>query len=85
MAKTIVVLGAGESGVGAAILAKKKGLDVVVSDSEIITKENKKSTWELLILCLLITISILTGTRSVLIYISFAYIYKYGFSTRNIL
>ena len=42
MAKTIVVLGAGESGVGAAILAKKKGLDVFVSDSGIITKENKK-------------------------------------------
>ena len=42
MAKKIVVLGAGESGVGAAILAKKKGLDVVVSDSGIITKENKK-------------------------------------------
>ena len=28
----IVVLGAGESGVGAAILAKKKGFDVFVSD-----------------------------------------------------
>ena len=42
MAKKIVVLGAGESGVGAAILAKKKGLDVFVSDSGIITKENKK-------------------------------------------
>ena len=33
MAKTIVVLGAGESGVGAAILAKKKGLDVTTPTS----------------------------------------------------
>ena len=32
MAKRIVVLGAGESGVGAAILAQKKGFDVFVSD-----------------------------------------------------
>ncbi|NVN96181.1 MAG: UDP-N-acetylmuramoyl-L-alanine--D-glutamate ligase [Bacteroidetes bacterium] len=30
--KNIIVLGAGESGVGAAILAKKKGFDVFVSD-----------------------------------------------------
>ena len=37
-----MILGAGESGVGAAILAKKKGLKVFVSDSGIITKENKK-------------------------------------------
>ena len=42
MAKKIVVLGAGESGVGAAILAEKKGLDVFVSDSRKIGKENKK-------------------------------------------
>src|SRR5574344_1865129 len=32
MAKRIVILGAGESGVGAAILAQKKGFDVFVSD-----------------------------------------------------
>ena len=32
MAKKIVVLGAGESGTGAAILAKAKGFDVFVSD-----------------------------------------------------
>lgn len=37
-----MVLGAGESGIGAAILAKKKGLEVFVSDSGTITKENKK-------------------------------------------
>ena len=30
--KTLVVLGGGESGVGAAILAKAKGMDVFVSD-----------------------------------------------------
>jgi UDP-N-acetylmuramoylalanine--D-glutamate ligase len=32
MNKRIVVLGAGESGTGAAILAKEKGFDVFVSD-----------------------------------------------------
>ena len=32
MMKRIVVLGAGVSGVGAAVLAKKKGFDVFVSD-----------------------------------------------------
>ena len=32
MKKRIVVLGAGESGVGAAILSLKKGFDVFVSD-----------------------------------------------------
>jgi UDP-N-acetylmuramoylalanine--D-glutamate ligase len=40
--KNIVVLGAGESGNGAAILAKKKGLKVFVSDKGLI-KENYKS------------------------------------------
>ncbi len=30
--QNIVVLGAGESGIGAALLAKKIGLDVLVSD-----------------------------------------------------
>jgi len=37
--KTIVVLGAGESGVGSAVLAKTKGFNVFVSDSGEITKE----------------------------------------------
>jgi UDP-N-acetylmuramoylalanine--D-glutamate ligase len=32
MNKRIVILGAGESGVGAALLAKQKGFDVFVSD-----------------------------------------------------
>jgi UDP-N-acetylmuramoylalanine--D-glutamate ligase len=41
MAKRIVVLGAGISGVGAAVLAKQKGFDVFVSDKGIITHENK--------------------------------------------
>ena len=39
MAKRVVVLGAGESGAGAAVLAKLKGFDVFVSDSSPI-KEN---------------------------------------------
>ena len=33
MAKRVIILGAGESGVGAALLAKAKGLDPFVSDS----------------------------------------------------
>lgn len=40
--KRIVVLGAGESGVGAAILAKKEGFDVFVSDSAIIKDHYKQ-------------------------------------------
>ncbi len=37
--KKLVVLGAGESGVGTAILAKKKGYDVFVSDRSIIAEK----------------------------------------------
>jgi len=40
--KNIVVLGAGESGVGAAILAKSKGFDVFVSDKGQITSSYAK-------------------------------------------
>jgi UDP-N-acetylmuramoylalanine--D-glutamate ligase len=40
-AKNIVVLGAGESGVGAAVLAKKKGYNVFVSDFGIIKEKYK--------------------------------------------
>ncbi|MBR0502504.1 MAG: UDP-N-acetylmuramoyl-L-alanine--D-glutamate ligase [Paludibacteraceae bacterium] len=40
--KRIVVLGAGESGVGAAILAKAKGFDVFVSDKSTIKDPYKK-------------------------------------------
>jgi len=40
--KKIAILGAGESGVGTAVLAKKKGYEVFVSDSGTITKEYKK-------------------------------------------
>jgi UDP-N-acetylmuramoylalanine--D-glutamate ligase len=36
MPKRIVILGAGESGAGAAVLAKKEGFDVFVSDMSII-------------------------------------------------
>jgi UDP-N-acetylmuramoylalanine--D-glutamate ligase len=39
--KRIVILGAGESGVGAAILAKKQGFDVFLSDSSEIKSEYK--------------------------------------------
>lgn len=60
--KRIVILGGGESGVGAAVLAKKKGFDVFVSDlseiksqykkilnNEIITWEEKQHTESLII------------------------------------
>lgn len=43
MNKRIVILGSGESGVGAAILAQKQGFDVFVSDKGII-KESYKNT-----------------------------------------
>ena len=36
MAKKLVILGAGESGVGTALLAKQKGYDVFVSDASVI-------------------------------------------------
>lgn len=45
MSKRLVILGGGESGVGAAILAKKEGLDVFVSDRGEI-KEKYKSVLE---------------------------------------
>ncbi len=41
MKKRIVILGAGESGVGAALLAKQKGFDVFVTDSGIIKPDFK--------------------------------------------
>ncbi len=40
--KRIVVLGAGESGAGAAVLAKKEGFDVFVSDMSKISEKYKK-------------------------------------------
>ncbi len=43
MSKRIVILGAGESGVGAAVLAKKEGFDVFVSDHAFILLESKKT------------------------------------------
>tara|TARA_B100001758_G_scaffold247950_1_gene268958 strand:- start:24763 stop:26082 length:1320 start_codon:yes stop_codon:yes gene_type:complete len=52
MNKSIVVLGAGISGLGAAVLAKQKGFNVFVSDNGVITNENKaiflnnKIEWE---------------------------------------
>lgn len=41
--KRIVVLGAGESGVGAAVLAQVKGFDVFVSDMSV-SKINTKNS-----------------------------------------
>lgn len=41
MAKRIVILGAGESGAGAAVLAKKKGFDTFVSDMSLIKDKYK--------------------------------------------
>ena len=40
--KRIVVLGAGESGAGAAVLARQKGFDVFVSDMSAIHEKYKK-------------------------------------------
>lgn len=40
--KRIVVLGAGESGAGAAVLAKKEGFDVFVSDTSKIKDKYKE-------------------------------------------
>ena len=40
--KKIVILGAGESGAGAAVLAKKEGFDVFVSDMSVIADKYKK-------------------------------------------
>jgi len=42
MSRKIVILGAGESGAGAAVLAKKEGFDVFVSDISLIRPEYKK-------------------------------------------
>ena len=42
MKNRIVVIGAGISGVGAAVLAKKKGFEVFVSDKGKIIADNKK-------------------------------------------
>ena len=42
MKQRLIILGAGESGVGAALLAKKTGYDVFVSDSGIISEVHKQ-------------------------------------------
>ena len=52
MKKKIIILGAGESGAGSAVLALKKGFDVFVSDSGIVKEKykeilnNRKIKWE---------------------------------------
>ncbi|MDQ3534881.1 MAG: UDP-N-acetylmuramoyl-L-alanine--D-glutamate ligase, partial [Bacteroidota bacterium] len=43
MNKRIVILGAGESGVGAALLAKAKGFDTFVSDQGAIAENYKEA------------------------------------------
>ena len=45
--KSVAILGAGESGVGAALLAKKHGLDVYISDIGFISEHYKKELTEL--------------------------------------
>ena len=45
MAKRIVILGAGESGAGAAVLAKKQGFDTFVSDMSAIKENYKVLPW----------------------------------------
>lgn len=42
MSKRMVILGAGESGAGAAVLAKAKGFDVFVSDKSSIKPKYKE-------------------------------------------
>ena len=42
MAKKLVILGAGESGIGTALLAKQKGYDVFVSDASVIKPPYQK-------------------------------------------
>jgi UDP-N-acetylmuramoylalanine--D-glutamate ligase len=46
MQKRLVILGSGESGVGAAILAKKHGYEVFVSDQAIIKDNYRKQLTE---------------------------------------
>ncbi|HNN32366.1 MAG TPA: UDP-N-acetylmuramoyl-L-alanine--D-glutamate ligase, partial [Chitinophagaceae bacterium] len=46
MAHRIVILGAGESGVGAALLSKKKGYEVFVSDAGVIKEKYKKKLFD---------------------------------------
>lgn len=47
MSKRLVILGAGESGIGAALLARQKGYDVFVSDGSVIKDRYKKELEDL--------------------------------------
>ncbi len=47
MSKKLVILGGGESGIGAAVLAKRQGYDVFLSDSGVIQPQAKKVLNEL--------------------------------------
>lgn len=46
MSKRIVILGGGESGIGAALLAKAKGYDTFLSDIGVIDERYKKDLWD---------------------------------------
>lgn len=46
MKEKVVILGGGESGVGAAILAKAKDFNVFLSDNDLISSKNKKTLQE---------------------------------------
>ena len=41
MSKNLIILGAGESGVGAALLAKKQGYEVLVSEGKALSEKNR--------------------------------------------
>lgn len=43
MIKSVVIIGGGESGIGAALLAKKHGIDVFVSDSGTLSEEYRQT------------------------------------------
>ena len=46
MKEKVVILGGGESGVGAAMLAKVKGFDVFLSDNSLISSKHKQTLLE---------------------------------------
>lgn len=46
MSKRIVILGSGESGTGAAILARQQGFDVFVSDTGMVPEKYKLELWQ---------------------------------------
>ena len=57
----------------------------VLSFSCILLKTKEKSPFEKLLLILLLIVSLSTGSRSAIIAIGLSFIFKYGFSLRNVL